>query len=437
MLSMSKTSSIRFVYILNMLPIIGLMVYYYTRYLEGTYSFILPLGLSFLWIMLSLMTGRVKGLLLNNVSVWWIVYILLYVIMVIIGFSSTNLNFVISNLPKYLIPAIGYFVIKNYNRKEKKIILVSFLLVFFVNLGTNIFLGFQYPDIFEELASTEESINFSVSMNIANTFFVEICYLLIGALAMTILVLKEKGWFFFSLLFIVPVAYYMLFQNTRGTAILLLMVELVGLFLAYFEPPQQTNRRAYYIFSTVLIILLLFIVFIPLMGWVMEHLQSERLAERLNDLVDFKQSGGNLNDVKEGSFTARIMLAQTSLNTFLSSPISILIGIGDHTQAFGGDLVKSGIGNHSEFVDVLARFGLVGAFIFWNIMRRYYQMMKRLSCRREVLKYVNVLFWIIIISGILNLLFVPTMLLFMYIVLPLIVEFADLRLSMELDKNRR
>ena len=427
--SLDKTSSIRFLYLLNMFPIIGMMVYYYTRYIEGTYSFVIPLGLTSLWIVLSVMTGKVKGLLLNKVSVWWIVYLFLYVIMVIIGFSSTNLNFVISNLPKYLIPAMGYFVLKNYNRKEKTIIIVSFLLVFFVNLGYNIILGFIYPNIFEELASTEESINFSILMNIANTFFVEICYLLIGALAMTMLVVKEKGWIFFSILLIVPIAYYMLFQNTRGTAILLLMVELVGLFLAFFEPSRQANRRAYYIFSIVSIILLVFIVFIPLMSWVMEHLQSERLAERLNDLVDFKQSGGDLNDVKEGSFTARIQLAQTSLNTFLSGPINILIGIGDHTQALGGDLVKSGIGNHSEFVDVLARFGLIGAFIFWNIMRRYYQMLKSLSYRREVLKYVSVIFWIIVISGILNLLFVPTMLFFLYIALPLFIELAEQRIN--------
>lgn len=427
--SIGKTPSIRFAYVLNMLPIIGLLAYYYTRYLEGTYSFIIPLGLSFLWMILSMMTGKVKGLLFNKVSVWWMIYLFMYVIMVIIGFSSTNINFVVSNFPKYLIPAIGYFVIKNYNRKEKIVILLCFFVIYLANLVYNIFLGFQFPYIFEEQASTEASIDFSVLMNIANTFFVEICFLLIGVLVMTMLVIKDKRWGSLCLLLVLPMAYYMLFQNTRGTAILLLMVELVGMFLAFFEPSRQANRRAYYIFSTVSLLLVAVIVFIPLMSWLMEYLQSDRLADRLNDLVDFKQSGGNLNNVEEGSFTERILLAQTSLNTFLSSPVNILIGIGDHSQAFGGDLIKSGIGNHSEFIDVLARFGLVGAIVFWNITRKYYQMLKSLSSKREILKYVDVLFWIIIISGILNLLFVPTMLFFMYLVFPLFIVLVDQRLG--------
>ena len=53
-----QPSSIRFMYILNMLPIIGMMMFYYTSYLEGTYSFIIPLGLSFIWFVLSIMTGK-------------------------------------------------------------------------------------------------------------------------------------------------------------------------------------------------------------------------------------------------------------------------------------------------------------------------------------------------------------------------------------------
>ena len=324
------------------------------------------------------------------------VYLFLSVMMVIIGLSSTNLNFVISRLPIYIIPAIGYFVVRHYNRKEKAVILTGFAVVYFANLIYNIFLGFQLPEIFEEQASTEESIEFSIMMNIADTGFLEVAYWLIGALIMTILVVKEKKWRFLCMLLTVPLAYHMLFQNTRGTAILLLMVEMAGFFLAYHEPSQQRNRHVYYLFTVLMLVLLSFIVFIPLMGWLMEHLQSERLADRLNDLVDFKKSGGDLNNVSEGSFSQRMILAQTSLSTFFSSPISFFIGIGDHTQAFGGDLVKSGIGGHSEFIDVLARFGLLGAFVYWKIMKSYYMMLKRMTSKREIRKYVNIIFVIVI-----------------------------------------
>lgn len=429
MMQSSKAFSIRIVYVVNMLPIIGLMAYYYTRFLEGTYSFILPLGLTFLWMVLSMMTRKVKGLLINPIGGWWMVYLFLCVMMVIIGFSSTNLNFFITRLPFFIIPSIGYFVVKHYNRKEKTVLLTAFALVYAANLIYNIILGKQMPDIFEQLSSKEESLQYATLMNIANTGFIVVGYWLIGALLMAALLLKERLWRMLCILFIVTIGYYMLFQNTRGTAILLLIVELVGLFLAYFEPSRQANRRAYYLFSVVFLILLAFIVFIPIMSWLMQHLQSERLADRLNDLVDFRQAGGNINNVKEGSFTERLLLAQTSLNSFLSSPISILIGIGDHTQAIGMDLVKSGIGNHSEFIDVLGRYGLVGAFVFLNIMKSYYRLLRHMTTHREILKYVDVIFVVIILSGFLNNIFYPAMEMFLFMIYPIIIELTNYKID--------
>ena len=419
-----KPSSIRFIYLLNMLPIVGLVVYYYTHYLEGTYSFIIPLGLTVAWLVLSMMTGRIKGLLFNSVTVWWMAYLFLCVMMVIMGFSSTNMNFIISRLPYYIIPAIGFFVIKNYNRKEQLLILTAFLVVYLVNLVYNIYLGLQFPDIFEEQTSSEISIEFARQMNIASTGFIIVGYCLIGTLLMTMLIVKSSILRLMCILLIFPIAYYMLFQNTRGTAILLLFIELVGLLLAYFEPKKQRNRKAFYLFATAVLVLLVLVVFIPLMSWLIENLNSERLTERFNDLVDFRMSGGDVNSVREGSFYQRVLLAQTSFNSFLSSPISVFIGIGDHTQSLGGDLIKSGIGGHSEFIDVLARYGLVGAIVFWNIMKNYYRMLQKQTMTREVLKYVNIIYTVFLISGIVNTIFFPVMLFFMYLLFPIIINFT-------------
>lgn len=408
-----------------MLPIIGLFVFYYTHYIEGTSSFIIPLSLSFLWIALSLQSGGIKKLLFNNVSKWWMVYLLLCVIMVMIGMSSTNLNFIISRLPYYLTPAIGYFVVKNYNRKEKVILLAAFFAVFLYNLIHNIIIGNQDSYIFEEQASTEASIKFSILMNLADTYFIMVGYLLIGVQIMFLLTIKKMGWHLFSILLIIPIAYYMLFQNTRGIAILLLFVELIGFIVAYYEPRNQRNRGIFYFTMTILLVLVLFFVFIPIMNWAIENVQSERLAKRLEDLLDLRLAGGNSNKIAEGSLAARLELAQTSLNTFLANPINMLMGIGDHTLSFGGDLRKSGIGSHSEFIDVLARYGLIGALIYWKIMTSLFKWFKKLTGEREVFKYVNIIFFVIIMSGFLNQLFLPKPLLFMYLVFPILIEIAD------------
>ena len=425
----SATDSLRFVFLLNMLPIIGLMAFYYTRFIEGTYSVIIPLGLLMLWFVFSVFTRKTKGLLFNKVGVWWMSYLFLYVLMVMIGFSSTNLNFVISKLPIYFIPIIGFFVIRHYNNREKEVFLAAFFIVFLVNLLYNIYLGHQSPNIFEELSNSEESINMSVMMNIASTSFVGVCPWIIGAIAMTIMVIKNRIWTTTCLLVIIPIAYYILFQNTRGIAVLLLLTELVGFVLAFFEPKRKSGRKAYYVGMVVLLIIVFFMVFVPVMSWALEYIQSERLAQRFNDLLDFRKSSGNVSQVSDGSLSGRLLLIQTSFNTFISSPLSFLIGIGDHTLAHGGDLIKSGIGNHSEFVDVLARFGLIGAFVFWKIMKSYNWFLKTTSTIHDIRKYVNVIFVIIVLYGFLNLMFLPDLLIFLYIVFPIIVGLTNNKIA--------
>lgn len=427
-------ASVRLMTIINMLPIVLLMLFYYTHYLEGTYSFVIPLGLVFLWLILSLLFGHTKGILLNQVTKWWIVYLFLCVMMVFLGYSSTNINFIISKLPYFIIPAIGYYVVRCYNKKEKIIVLVMFALIFGANLVYNIVLGFQLPEIFESLESTEESIELGIMMNIAPSSFISVSYWLIGALLTVALCKTRRFSKFFYVLLTIPIGYYMLVLNTRGTAVLLLAVELIGLFLAYFEPHSKENRKYYYFCTCLLLVFVLLVVFVPVMSWLLENTQSERLATRFNDLLDFKMSGGDTNKVSEGSLTERILLAKTSLSSFLSSPISIVIGIGDHTQSFGGDLVKSGVGGHSEFIDVLARYGLIGAFVFWNIMKQYYGVLKKAAKERSLLKYVNVVFFIIILTGFLNNIFQPAMMIFLFLVFPLIIELSSVNNTMSYGK---
>ena len=355
--------------------------------------------------------------------------------MVAIGFSSTNINFVISRLPIFILPCIGYYVIQNYNRKEKEMLLFFFILIFGLNLIYNILLGFTMPDIFEEQESTELSIQFAVMMNIADTGFINLGVLIVGVLLMAVLVDKKGMHRFLCSFFMIPILYYMLFQNTRGTAILVLLFEIVGFIMAYYEPKNIRNHRPYYLGIGTVLLVMVFVLFIPIIEFIINHLESERLAERMNDLIDFKQYGGNVNQLNNGSFALRIALAQTSLNSFLSSPISFFIGIGDHTQNFGDDLIRSGVGGHSEFIDVAARYGIVGMFVFFNILKRYYLLLKKISGNRNIHKYVNVIFFIFILTGIFNNVFGSKQLIFLYTILPIIIEFTSFNCTSKILNN--
>ena len=412
-----------------MIPIILLMSFYYTHYIEGLFSFFIPLLLSVFWIFQSVLICGVKKVIFNKLSLWWWVYLFLCVTMVILGFSSTNLNFVISRLPIYIIPGIGYFVVRNYNRKEESVLLSFFALILGSNLLYNIFLGVQFPDIFEEQESTEASIQLRIMLNMADTAFINVCVFIIGLFLVVFLVKKHFFHRIGLVLLAIPMGYHLLIQNTRGIAILLLLVEIVGILIAYIEPKGKRNLKPYYLGMGVGLVIFTFALLIPIIEFIIQNLQSERLAERMNDLLDFIQSGGKTSQLKEGSLAMRLQLAQTSLNTFLSNPINFLIGIGDHTQSFGGDLIKSGIGGHSEFIDVAARYGVVGIIVFFYIIKEYYRLLKRLTDKRELQKYMNVIFYIFLMMGILNNVFEPMQLLFLYIVFPIVIELTNYNLN--------
>jgi magnesium-transporting ATPase (P-type) len=286
------------------------------------------------------------------------------------------------------------------------------------------------PNIFSELQSTEEDIKLETMMNIASTSFIAVCLLLMGTLFLILQNTNLIAQKYFFLFLIVFVGYYMCCINTRGIALVLLLLEFVGLFLANKEPYKNDNKLVYYSLWICMIICTLLIVFIPIISYLIQYIESDRLKDRLDDLLALWSNNGKTDKLSEsGSLSARIGLAETSLKTFLSSPVNMLIGIGDHTQSFGGSLRKSGIGNHSEFIDVLARYGIVGVIIFYNILRQYYYNLKKISHDHQINKYLRVIFLIFILYGFLNNVFQPVVQVYVFIILPAIVLTLDKKIN--------
>ena len=65
-------------------------------------------------------------------------------------------------------------------------------------------------------------------------------------------------------------------------------------------------------------------------------------------------------------------LWQVSVKSWLSSFLSFLFGIGDHRWNDFTTTADSGIGNHSDLLDVLGRYGITGALILYSSIKKYY-----------------------------------------------------------------
>lgn len=418
---MATTNRIRIGYVINMIPIILIAVYYYTHFLAGTLSFFIPLSLSFFWLIHSFIIKSMGTVLFTQCSKWWIAYAIVALIMIFLGRSATNINFFISRLPYYIIPIMGYFVARHYNVKELKLLVAFISIVFFANLFYNIGLWNVMPEVFEEQESTEVSIQYGIMMNLADTQFVAVCMFVIGVVFM--LFMNTTG--LLRRMFYVSIGlvcgFFILFVNSRATTALLFGVMTLGMIMALFEP-HKVNVRPYYLKMSLFLIIVGSFIAVPLLIWILQNTESVRMVERLEDVISFSKSKGDMNSLSEGSMAQRLALAQTSLNTFFSSPLNMLIGIGDHTVSFGMNLHKSGIGGHSEFIDILARYGIIGAFVFIGILKSYYKSLKSLSSDRSIIKYVNIIFFVFIIYGFLNLVFLPTSEMFLFIVFPSIIK---------------
>ena len=401
-----------------MIPIMGLMLIYSTPLLAASIPQLTTLLLSFLWVFHTLvMIGDIK-FIFNQKAKWWILYYLLGFFMIFIGLANVAFNFQIVSFPKYIIPIMGYFIIKYYNIKELKLLVFFFSLAFYGNLIWNIIIDIQQPELFEALSSSEESREMSTMMNLATTGHNALCLLGIGSFWMC---LENVSGFIkkiFLIILLLVLAYFMLIVDTRGTTTLLLGVLALGIYLARKEP--NVNRGRYYKFWIITLSALLICVITPLLMFIVEHIQSERLAERLNDVLTLTVTG-NVNTLPEGSFAQRIALSKLSLNTFFSNPINMLVGIGEQSYKVGDDLSKLGIGNHSEFFDVLARNGIIGAVVFFKILRSLITSLHSLSNNRNITKFVDVFFFVFIIYGFLNNVFQPFILLFIFVVYPSLI----------------
>lgn len=172
--------------------------------------------------------------------------------------------------------------------------------------------------------------------------------------------------------------YFNLFIAQRATNIVLMII-MFGLILVYNFPSKKSTK----FFITILVICFYYLYtsenLVDLIRWFSNLIGSDGLSYRFESMIDYFQSGGDVNSIRAGSLKIRINLSKMSFNTFLSSLSNFLFGIGDHRIMFGISDIKNGIGNHSEIIDSLARFGIFGTALFIKVLIEQYKLVVDVS----------------------------------------------------------
>ena len=168
----------------------------------------------------------------------------------------------------------------------------------------------------------------------------------------------------------------------------------------------------------------LFAVFLffydPLLDWLDNLINSRRISVRLNQ-IRLIMANESISEAG-GSVQERYNLILRSLETTFSSVRRFVLGAGDHRNDY------TIIGNHSHFVDELARYGLVGMLVWipmvWNMLAE----MRRVSLKGNdsVLRgELIVLQLTYLIRGFLGGIFEASISIQMFIFIPLIFNLLE------------
>ena len=150
-----------------------------------------------------------------------------------------------------------------------------------------------------------------------------------------------------------------------------------------------------------------------IINFILSYINDKRLAIRLVALVDTENENA---EIGVSTVEARVNLWMLSLKTWLDNPVTFLLGIGDHSPSYRIDGL--GIGHHSDFFDIPARYGLIGLLLMYKILR--------LSCKR-ILSFFDkkyhfqlyIIFGIFILFGFSKAVFNPSVGCPLFLLLPL------------------
>ena len=367
---------VRPVVFLNMFWLGLLLAFAITPLLSRMEIYVVKLGILVMWVGTAILLPRREGIYFpQKLIVWWTVYVVWLFAMCIIGHSDVSLNFFIARLPFYSIPYIMVTVIRSYNVKELHYLWMLFLGIFLINLVHNYYIGFTTPELFEQLNSMMDDSG--MKTNAGGTAMVVLCLFICPIMWIIIQNVDRKSLKMIALTCLVLATIYMALINVRATAFFFWLL-MAFMFLLYrWGQGRQFSYRKY-----VTIILLGVVILVIFATTIMDTLlelfsESKQMYERLEQIMEVMQ-GTSIDDTNNGSFGVRIMLSITSIKTFLASPSNFFFGVGEdsHGQEIY-DLVKYGVGCHSEFFDLAARYGLVGIFIVTNFLIQLFKYIRR------------------------------------------------------------
>lgn len=379
-----------------------------TPMLGSALFLVVELALTALIIMLNL-----SGVLKQEKSL--IVCILLYLLLIVIyraaGISDAAWGryavYALEELQMILMLIIPMKLISNKTTWAWWLMLI----VIGINIAWNIYVCYLHPEINESIHFFDEefikSFNIGLSdFHVMSLMFFNVCFFVFLNCRKKIIKYLMLGLSLIAALYIVGFC-------LKASVVVLLMLS-IGL-LMFTKRAKTTGRTVLLLSIFSLIALLLISAYTDsIVKFIVDSSPSERLSKRLVMIVDEDSSYASSN-----SFDGRVDLWYSSVFTWMDNVSSIFFGVGDHW----GDL-NSGVGQHSDLLDHLAKYGLFGSILFFAIIIKSFKFILSIYDRRLRLQLLMI-FLIYIACGITKRIFFLNVGLVLYLLLPMASYFVN------------
>lgn len=367
--------------------------------------FLLPFVLGSMFVLLGL------GKLLSNNNLVLTMLVLLYSLLVIfynlLGISSTSPAEVFQHLQFFFFILIMELMagVKE-NKKLRKALFVAVLIVF-VNVVDNIYISILYPEINTMRHYMDEQFLAQINAGggwfyTMSLFFFNICFFGFmhsgGKLKIAMLICS-----LFS-------AVYILAYCNKASVVVFFLMSLLLQLLAY----KSKSVKSFYVYCFIvagIVTLLVGALQEVIVDFIISVSPSERLTQRLVLLVD-----ANNIEANESTLSSRQNLYWLSIETWLSDISSFFFGIGDHRASY--DVEKTGIGQHSDFADSLARYGVLGLSLLLPILIKAFKLLLSFFDKNDRTSVVCIVI-AFICCGITKKVFLPSVGFLLFVVLPL------------------
>lgn len=332
-------------FVLHQVPIIGLytnsilylgivLLLYYSAYNTiGEKLFLNYFSLAFPMCLLIFL----KGLFVGSTFFTTFYTLLQYIISIIVGL------YVVNN--------------KDYNLAWKLMTLL--FLTYIVTAITTYYGNIMIPHASRMLAMAEDVAGKGVqdhitSLNIGGFAFV---YTLSLCIPILIGMFKNRMVSFVMPLLLIALFFITIYKSEYTTALLMSLLSLPLLFLN----KNMSNRKFRVFLAFYIILVLLFISVIPLIaGMIGDDIESHLLSRRLTEITDFIENPQLASTDDSSDMALRNSLYTKSLDAFWQNPLF-------------GSLSGKGLGGHSFLFDSLGILGLIGAWLYWLMFRRFFK----------------------------------------------------------------